>query len=89
MNQNITASLDWQEVYEALGSLTDREQSIISLRFFGGLKHEQIAEVLELEVGTIRVALSRALERLRLRLGIRNVEPRSATDAPHGDFKNA
>lgn len=84
-----SSQLDWQEVYEALGSLTDREQSIISLRFFGGLKHEQIAEVLELEVGTIRVAMSRALERLRLRLGNRNVERRSATDAPHGDFKNA
>lgn len=84
-----TSPLDWQEVYEALGSLTDREQSIISLRFFGGLKHEQIAEVLELEVGTIRVALSRALDRLRLRLGNRNVERRSASDAPLGDFKNA
>lgn len=84
-----TLPLDWQEVYEALGSLTDRDQSIISLRFFGGLKHEQIAEVLELEVGTIRVALGRALERLRHRLGNRNVEPRSAPDARQGDFKNA
>ena len=84
-----TSPLDWQEVYEALGTLTDREQSIISLRFFGGLKHEQIAEILEQEVGSIRVALSRALERLRLRLGNRNVEPRSTSDVPQGDFKNA
>ena len=83
------STLDWQEVYEALGSLTDREQSIISLRFFGGLKHEQIAEVLELEVGTIRVALSRALDRLRTRLGNRNVRGRSTSDAPPRDFKNA
>ncbi len=86
---NDTSPLDWQEVYEALGSLTDREQSIISLRFFGDLKHEQIAEVLEQEVGSIRVALSRAIERLRLRLGNRNVEPRSASDVPQGDFNNA
>ena len=84
-----TLALDWQEVYEALGSLADREQSIISLRFFGGLKHEQIAEVLELEVGTIRVALSRALDRLRTRLGNRNVRGRSTSDAPPRDFKNA
>ena len=80
--------LDWQEVYEALGKLTEREQSIISLRFFGGLKHEQIAQVLELEVGTVRVALSRALDRLRHRLGNRNVERPSASDAAQGDFKN-
>lgn len=81
--------LDWHEVYTALGSLTDREQSIISLRFFAGLKHEQIAEVLELEVGTIRVALGRALERLRRRLGIRSIGQRSPSGAPPGDFKNA
>jgi RNA polymerase sigma-70 factor, ECF subfamily len=84
-----TSSLDWQEVYEALGNLTDREQSIISLRFFGGLKHEQIAEVLDLEVGTTRAALSRALEHLRIRLGSRDVGRRSASDAPQGDFENA
>ena len=80
--------LDWQEVYEALGKLTEREQSILSLRFFGGLKHEQIAQVLELEVGTVRVALSRALDRLRHRLGNRNVERPSVSDAAQGDFEN-
>ena len=81
--------IDWQEVYESLGSLTDREQSIISLRFFGGLKHEQIADVLELKVGTIRVALSRALDRLRDRLRDRHVARRSASDSPQGDYENA
>ncbi|MEQ1829906.1 MAG: RNA polymerase sigma factor [Pirellula sp.] len=81
--------IDWHEVYEALGSLTDREQSIISLRFFGGLKHEQIADVLELKVGTIRVALSRALDRLRDRFRDRSEHRRSATDSPQGDYENA
>jgi RNA polymerase sigma factor (sigma-70 family) len=32
--------IDWQDLYEAIDDLTDREQSIISLRFFGGLQHE-------------------------------------------------
>ena len=81
--------IEWQEVYEALGTLTDREQSIISLRFFGGLKHEQIADVLEVKVGTIRVALSRALDSLRDRLRKRKVERRSASDSPQGDYENA
>ncbi len=81
--------IDWHEVYEELGSLSDREQSIISLRFFGGLKHEQIADVLDLKVGTIRVALSRALDSLRDRLRKRKVERRSASDSPRGDYENA
>jgi RNA polymerase sigma-70 factor (ECF subfamily) len=81
--------IDWQEVYEALDGLTDREQSIISLRFFGGLKHEQIADVLELKAGTIRVALSRALDKLRDRLRDHAVTRRSASGSPSGDYRDA
>lgn len=81
--------IDWQEVYEALDGLTDREQSIISLRFFGGLKHEQIADVLELKAGTIRVALSRALDKLRDRLRDHDVARRSASGSPSGDYRDA
>ena len=79
--------IDWQDLYEALGSLTAREQSIISLRFFGGLKHNQIAEVLDLNAGTIRVVLSRALDRLRDHLRKQNGARRSSS--PQGDFENA
>ena len=60
--------LTWEEVYQALCELPDREQSIISLRFFAGFKHEQIAAVLEIKTGTVRVALNRALNKLRDRL---------------------
>lgn len=60
--------LDWQSLYRALGELSDREQTIISLRFFAGLKHDQISQVLGIKAGAIRVALSRALDKLRERL---------------------
>ena len=59
---------DWGEVYQALNELSNREQSILSLRFFAGLKHDQIAEALELKAGTVRVAMARALDKLRDRL---------------------
>ena len=59
---------DWLDVYEALSGLSEQEQSIISLRFFGGLKHEQISEVLDIKTNTARVAMSRALDKLRERL---------------------
>lgn len=60
--------LTWEEVYQALCELPDREQSIISLRFFAGFKHEQIAAVLEIKTGAVRVALNRVLNKLRDRL---------------------
>ena len=64
------SSVQWQEVCSALQELTDREQSIISLRYFAGLKHDQIADVLKVRAGTVRVALSRALDKLRERLRV-------------------
>ena len=57
--------LDWSDLYGALEQLSVREQSIISLRFFGNLQHHQIATILNLKEGAIRVALSRSLDRLR------------------------
>jgi len=69
--------VDWEEVYHALGELSDREQSIISLRFFADFKHDQIANALDIETGTVRVALSRALNKLRDRL--RDPETRRRT----------
>ncbi len=65
---NSDMECDWQCIYEALGQLSERDQSLVSLRFFAGLQHEQIADVLGMRKGTARVALSRALERLRGRL---------------------
>ncbi len=72
--------VDWEELYQALGQLSDREQSVISLRFFSGFKHDQIAEVLEIKTGTVRVALSRALNKLRDRL----LDPEPARRAAPG-----
>lgn len=83
-----TSPIQWQEVYEALGRLTEREQEIISLRFFAGLRHEQIADVLQLKAGTIRGALSRALERLRNCLCDQSISRQSASDSPCGDNDN-
>ena len=56
---------DWEAVYGALEQLSDRENRIVSLRFFAGMKHEEIAAVLNAKSGTVRVALSRALEKMR------------------------
>ena len=57
--------LDWPAVYEAMMRLKPREQSILTLRYFEGFSHEEIARTLELRPGTVRVALGRALARLR------------------------
>ena len=63
-----TDSVDWEEIYAAISELSEREQSIVSLRFFGNLKHDQIAGVLDMQTSAVRTTLSRALSKLRDRL---------------------
>ena len=79
------AAADWEELYQALSELPEREQSIISLRYFADFKHAQIADVLDLEAGNIRVILNRALNKLRDRLRSHSMTRRTAPDTRGGN----
>jgi RNA polymerase sigma-70 factor, ECF subfamily len=57
--------LDWPTLYRAILSLKPCEQAILHLRFFEQMSHEQIADVLQKRPASVRVGLSRALEKLR------------------------
>ena len=63
--------LDWPAVYEALMELEERDQTIVALRFFGDLPHEEIGEIVQATPGAVRTALGRALSRLRERFAER------------------
>ena len=60
--------LDWPAVRAAIERLEQREQTIVTLRFFAGCSHEEIAAVIDMSAGAVRTALSRALARLRAEL---------------------
>lgn len=80
-----STQIDWQMLYSALGQLSEREQSIISLRFFAGLNHNQISEVLAGKAGAIRVTLSRSLEKMRSILREDQINQRALSDQKRGD----
>ena len=63
-------ALDWPRVYEALLTLKPRDQSIVTLRFFDTMSHEQIAGILDMRPGAVRTALTRSLKQLRRELGV-------------------
>jgi RNA polymerase sigma-70 factor, ECF subfamily len=63
-------TLDWPTLYQAILSLKPREQAILHLRFFEQMSHDEIAGVLQERPGSVRVGLSRALEKLRCRFKI-------------------
>jgi len=59
--------LDWPAVYQAVLELDEREQTILTLRFFAGCSYEEIAEVVGASPGAVRTALSRTLSWLRMK----------------------
>lgn len=56
---------DHQRVRAAFDQLSPTEREVLELRVIGGLSPEQTATALGKRAGTVRVAQSRALERLR------------------------
>ncbi|MEX2169681.1 MAG: sigma-70 family RNA polymerase sigma factor [Pirellulales bacterium] len=52
----------------AIDELSPLERSVLLLRAIGQFKHREMADILEVPIGTIMSALSRARARLRLRL---------------------
>jgi RNA polymerase sigma-70 factor (ECF subfamily) len=52
-------------VRNALGTLPDEQRRTIELAYFGGFTHSQIAEMLELPVGTVKGRMRLGLEKLR------------------------
>jgi RNA polymerase sigma factor (TIGR02999 family) len=42
------------QALDDLARLDQRQSRVVEMRFFGGLKHEEIAEVLKVSVGTVR-----------------------------------
>jgi RNA polymerase sigma-70 factor (ECF subfamily) len=58
-------SEDAQLIRRLIRSLSPRRQEVVTLRFFGGLRNREIAEVLGLDERTVASHLCRALDELR------------------------
>ena len=52
-------------VRSALGELPDEQRRVIELAYFGGFSHSQIAEMLEMPIGTVKGRMRLGLEKLR------------------------
>jgi len=61
----LTAQVEGRVVAAALARLTAKERDVLLLFAWTGLSYEQIAEGLDIPIGTVRSRLNRARERLR------------------------
>ncbi|MBV9336288.1 MAG: sigma-70 family RNA polymerase sigma factor [Solirubrobacterales bacterium] len=60
---------DARRIRSALGELPPDQRRVIELAYFGGLTHNQIAEMLELPPGTVKGRMRLGLTRMRSALG--------------------
>ena len=58
-----------EELLRALDKLSEREKKIVEMRYFMDAEFSLIAETLDMKPGAVRVALHRALEKLKNILG--------------------
>lgn len=55
-----------QRLRDAVAALSPEHRSVVELRFFGDASLEEISQVLEIPLGTVKSRLHNALERLRV-----------------------
>ena len=59
---------DIAQLKQAIFRLSPRDQTLISLRYFENMSHDEIALILNMRSGAARTALSRAFNKLRRQL---------------------
>lgn len=62
---------------EAIGNLTDKQRAVVILRYFWDLPYAEIAQILDLPLGTVKSRIDLAIKTLRKLLE----EPKSSTDS--------
>lgn len=72
--ETLTAADDARQVVEAITSLPDHQREVVILRYYQELSLAEIAEALNIPVGTVKSRLSLGLRRLKIVLE-REAEP--------------
>ncbi|NYJ75637.1 MULTISPECIES: ECF RNA polymerase sigma factor SigK [Allobranchiibius] len=65
----VTASLDAERVRSALGTLGENQRQALSLVYFEGHTHAEVAERLGIPLGTAKTRIRDGLQRLRTAMG--------------------
>jgi RNA polymerase sigma-70 factor (sigma-E family) len=65
MHREVTSELQADELGDALATLPPKRRAAVVLRYYEGLREQEIAEVLGVRPGTVKSMLHRALAQLR------------------------
>lgn len=70
VTEAVEASLDRERVRRCLASLTDLQRESVTLAYYGGYTYREVADLLDVAVGTVKTRMRDGLIRLRDCLGV-------------------
>lgn len=68
IERNMDISQDMDKIYLAMQDMSDLSTELITLKYIEDMSNSEIAEILDKSEGSVRTALSRALQELREKL---------------------
>jgi RNA polymerase sigma-70 factor (ECF subfamily) len=70
VSEQVQAGLEAQRVRKVLNDLTAAQREAVSLAYFGGYTHSEVAELLHIPLGTVKTRIRDGLIRMRDALGV-------------------
>jgi RNA polymerase sigma-70 factor (ECF subfamily) len=70
VSEQVETSLEAQRVRKVMNDLTQAQREAVSLAYFGGYTHSEVAELLQIPLGTVKTRIRDGLIRLRDALGV-------------------
>ena len=67
---NAMDRLQLRDLHRALGRLPEEQRQVILLVGLEGMRYEQVAQILNIPIGTVRSRLSRGRDMLRVLMGV-------------------
>lgn len=68
--ESVEITVEHERVEKALSRLTDLQRQAITLAYYGGFSHSEVAEQLSIPIGTVKTRLRDGMIRLRDELGV-------------------
>ena len=69
-SEAVEIRIEHERVKKALGQLTELQRQAISLAYYGGYSHSEVAEMLHVPIGTVKTRLRDGMIRLRDEMGV-------------------